>query len=65
MTGRFSRGPVSHFSETAKSGAPPGKKDSDTGADPHKLRLSTLYYISRADIDRFLDAFDEYKQSKA
>jgi selenocysteine lyase/cysteine desulfurase len=35
------------------------------GADPHKLRLSTPYYLSKQDIDRFLDAFDEYKKSKA
>ena len=34
------------------------------GADPHKLRLSTPYYLSRADMDRFLDAFDEFKKKK-
>src|SRR6202045_746720 len=34
------------------------------GAEPHKLRLSTPYYMSKQDIDRFLDAFDEYKKSK-
>ncbi len=34
------------------------------GADPHKLRLSTPYYISRADIDRFLGAFDEFRKKK-
>src|SRR5258708_369478 len=34
------------------------------GAEPHKLRLSTPYYLSKQDIDRFLDAFDEYKKSK-
>ena len=35
------------------------------GGDPHKLRLSTPYYIQRKDIDRFLDKFDEYKKMKA
>lgn len=34
------------------------------GADPHKLRLSTPYYISKADIDRFLEAFDEFRKMK-
>ncbi len=34
------------------------------GGDPNKLRLSTPYYLSMQDIDRFLDAFDEYKKSK-
>ncbi len=41
------------------------KKIRIRGADPHKLRLSTPYYLSRQDIDRFLDAFDEYKKSSA
>jgi isopenicillin-N epimerase len=40
------------------------KKIRIRGAEPHKLRLSTPYYLSRQDIDRFLDAFDEYKKSK-
>jgi selenocysteine lyase/cysteine desulfurase len=40
------------------------KKIRVRGADPHKLRLSTPYYISRQDIDRFLDAFDEYRKKK-
>jgi len=40
------------------------KKIRIRGADLHKLRLSTPYYLSRQDIDRFLDAFDEYKKSK-
>jgi selenocysteine lyase/cysteine desulfurase len=31
------------------------------GAAPHKVRLSTPYYLLRKDIDRFLAAFDEYK----
>ncbi|MGC2446785.1 MAG: aminotransferase class V-fold PLP-dependent enzyme, partial [Candidatus Sulfotelmatobacter sp.] len=35
------------------------------GGDPHKLRLSTPYYIQRKDIDRFLAKFDEYKKMKA
>jgi selenocysteine lyase/cysteine desulfurase len=35
------------------------------GADPHKLRLSTPYYISKREVDRFLDAFDEYKKAKS
>jgi len=41
------------------------KKIRIRGGDPNKLRLSTPYYLSRQDIDRFLDAFDEYKKSKA
>jgi selenocysteine lyase/cysteine desulfurase len=41
------------------------KKIRIRGGDPHKLRLSTPYYLSRKDIDRFLDGFDEYKKSKA
>ena len=32
------------------------------GAEPHKLRLSTPYYLSKQEIDRFLGAFDEYKK---
>jgi len=40
------------------------KKIRIRGAEPHKLRLSTPYYLSRQDIDRFLDAFDEYKKAK-
>jgi isopenicillin-N epimerase len=38
------------------------KKIRIRGADPHKLRLSTPYYLSKTDIDRFLDAFDEYRK---
>jgi len=34
------------------------------GAEPNKLRLSTPYYLSKADIDRFLAKFDEYKREK-
>ena len=41
------------------------KKIRIRGADPHKLRLSTPYYISKHEIDRFLDAFDEYRKKKA
>jgi selenocysteine lyase/cysteine desulfurase len=41
------------------------KKIRIRGAEPHKLRLSTPYYLSKQDIDRFLDAFDEYKKSKS
>jgi isopenicillin-N epimerase len=41
------------------------KKIRIRGGDPNKLRLSTPYYLSKQDIDRFLDAFDEYKKSKA
>ena len=40
------------------------KKIRIRGADPHKLRLSTPYYLSRQDIDRFLDAFDEFRKMK-
>jgi hypothetical protein len=32
------------------------------GGDPHKLRLSTPYYLQKKDIDRFLEKFDEYKR---
>lgn len=38
------------------------KKIRIRGGDPNKLRLSTPYYLSKQDIDRFLDAFDEYKK---
>ncbi|HEY8714227.1 MAG TPA: aminotransferase class V-fold PLP-dependent enzyme [Candidatus Acidoferrum sp.] len=34
------------------------------GADPNKLRLSTPYYLSKKDINRFLEQFDEYKRAK-
>src|SRR5438270_2083632 len=34
------------------------------GGDPHKLRLSTPYYLQKKDIDRFLERFDEYKREK-
>ena len=35
------------------------------GEQPSKLRLSTPYYVSRKDADRFLAAFDEYKKAHA
>jgi selenocysteine lyase/cysteine desulfurase len=41
------------------------KKVRIRGAEPHKLRLSTPYYISKQDIDHYLDAFDEFKKSKS
>jgi isopenicillin-N epimerase len=31
------------------------------GGDPHKLRLSTPYYLQKKDIERFLEKFDEYR----
>ncbi len=37
------------------------KKIRIRGGDPSKLRLSTPYYLLRAGVDRFLAAFDEYK----
>ncbi len=40
------------------------KKIRIRGAEPHKLRLSTPYYLSKQDMDRFLDAFDEYRSMK-
>ena len=33
------------------------------GGDPHKLRLSTPYYLLKKDVDRFLEKFDEYRQA--
>jgi len=41
------------------------KKIRIRGGDPYKLRLSTPYYLSHQEIDRFLDAFAEYKKTKA
>jgi isopenicillin-N epimerase len=32
------------------------------GGEPSRLRLSTPYYLQKKEIDRFLAAFDEYKQ---
>ena len=34
------------------------------GGEPSKLRLSTPYYLSKKDIDRFLDKFDQYRREK-
>jgi len=34
------------------------------GGDPSKIRLSTPYYLSKKDIDRFLEKFDEYRREK-
>ncbi len=39
------------------------KKIRIRGAAPHKVRLSTPYYVLRKDVDRFLASFDEYKKS--
>ncbi len=39
------------------------KKIRIRGDDPSKLRLSTPYYLSKKDIDCYLDAFDEYKRT--
>ncbi len=39
------------------------KKIRIRGGEPSKLRLSTPYYLSKKDIDRYLDAFDEYKKT--
>lgn len=33
------------------------------GGAPHKVRLSTPYYLQKADIQRFLDKLGEYKQA--
>ncbi len=40
------------------------KKIRIRGGEPNKLRLSTPYYLSKQDIDRFLDGFDEFKKMK-
>ncbi len=40
------------------------KKIRIRGGEPSKLRLSTPYYLQKADIDRFLASFDEYKKTK-
>jgi len=34
------------------------------GAVPHKVRLSTPYYLLRKDVDRYLAAFDEYRAAR-
>lgn len=33
------------------------------GGDPYKIRLSSPYYLQKAEIDRFLDCFDAYRKS--
>ena len=33
------------------------------GGAPHKIRLSTPYYLQKGDIQRFLQKFDSYKQA--
>jgi selenocysteine lyase/cysteine desulfurase len=38
------------------------KKIRIRGGEPSKLRLSTPYYLLPSDIDRFLNAFDEYRR---
>ncbi|HWZ96856.1 MAG TPA: aminotransferase class V-fold PLP-dependent enzyme [Candidatus Dormibacteraeota bacterium] len=40
------------------------KKIRIRGAAPHKIRLSTPYYLLRKDVDRFLAAFDEYRNTR-
>jgi len=35
------------------------------GGEPNKLRLSTPYYLSKQDIDRFLAGFDEFKKMRS
>jgi selenocysteine lyase/cysteine desulfurase len=40
------------------------KKIRIRGGEPSKLRLSTPYYLRKKDIDAYLAAFDEYKQTK-
>jgi len=40
------------------------KKIRIRGAEPSKLRLSTPYYLSKQDLDRFLVAFDEYRKAR-
>ncbi|WP_233423653.1 aminotransferase class V-fold PLP-dependent enzyme [Sphingobium amiense] len=34
------------------------------GGNPSKLRLATAYFLSKADIDRFLDLFDAFRRMK-
>ena len=40
------------------------KKIRIRGGAPSKIRLSTPYYLLRRDVDRFLAAFDEYRQTR-
>jgi len=41
------------------------KKIRIRGGEPNKLRLSTPYYLSKQDIDRFLAGFDEFKKMRS
>jgi selenocysteine lyase/cysteine desulfurase len=34
------------------------------GGEPHKLRLSTPYYLQKKDVDRFLEKYDEFRKMK-
>lgn len=40
------------------------KKIRIRGAAPHKVRLSTPYYLLRTDVDRYLAAYDEYRAAR-
>jgi isopenicillin-N epimerase len=40
------------------------KKIRIRGGAPSKIRLSTPYYLLRKDVDRYLDAYDEYRHDK-
>jgi isopenicillin-N epimerase len=40
------------------------KKIRIRGGAPSKLRLSTPYYVSKKQIDQYLDAYDQYKREK-
>jgi isopenicillin-N epimerase len=40
------------------------KKIRIRGGEPSKLRLSTPYYLLQKDMDRFLAAFDEFRQTR-
>ena len=40
------------------------KKIRIRGGEPSKLRLSTPYYLLRKDIERYLEAFDEYRAGR-
>ena len=40
------------------------KKIRIRGGGPSKIRLSTPYYLLRKDVERYLGAFDEYRQTK-
>lgn len=33
------------------------------GGDPYKIRLSTPYYLQRAEVDRFLEQYDSYRKT--